>query len=506
MNPASRAHLRAQLAAKARESAAEARRLAAECEAARTLRRDLDIVWILPAFGAAIGLVALAVGHVPNLLHPAGMLLAMLLGLGLRMAWKAYGAWRKPVDPVAALNAFDAQVGGRGRLVAAHEFLAAGAEGSFETATIEDAAARLDGHLGERLTLEARGPLFDDKAGPHLVAAAVLLLLHTLLFLHFEREVPNAGREDVAALDGGAPAPDEVRAAPTGDAGADGDPAPRPNDVQDPRERPAPEPKEAQPGAKLPDSMLPSAGESGEGKSADAETQSTPSESRGAPSGQQPAPPKERAPQLDSKKEQEKKPSADDARRESKPEEEQGGASAGRGSAKGSNRNTTTSKWTGKDQVTTPDDQEIEEDEDTEDESEEQKNRGGMQPNLRDRRPPVSRDLRIGFGNQPSPDANGRGGPSEPKKSRGTASLVLGVPIPDRVKGQPNPGPTRITQERIEPTPEDAPDRPTEPRGERTLPLDPLTRPAPPEPTTQLTPWQRQLITRYLGARRQAQP
>ena len=52
--------------------------------------------------------------------------------------------------------------------------------------------------------------------------------------------------------------------------------------------------------------------------------------------------------------------------------------------------------------------------------------------------------MQIGFGNRPSPDANGRGGPSQAKKSRGTASLILGVPIPDHIKGQPNPGKTKI--------------------------------------------------------------
>ena len=62
--------------------------------------------------------------------------------------------------------------------------------------------------------------------------------------------------------------------------------------------RPAPtapltnaQPKPDSAAAKLPDSMLPSAGESGQGKSSDAQTQSSPSESRGAPSGQTPAPP-----------------------------------------------------------------------------------------------------------------------------------------------------------------------------------------------------------------------
>ena len=160
------------------------------------------------------------------------------------------------------------------------------------------------------------------------------------------------------------------------------------------------------------------------------------------------------------------------------------------GSARGSNRNPTASNWQSKDQQGTPDEDEVEDDDDIEDEDEEQENRGGMQPNLRDRKPPVSRDLRIGFGNNPNPDANGRGGPSEQKKSRGTASLVLGVPVPDRVKGQPNPGRTRITQERVEPRAEQAGATVAEERAPSALPVGPVAR-------TSLRPWMRSLVTDY---------
>ena len=69
----------------------------------------------------------------------------------------------------------------------------------------------------------------------------------------------------------------------------------------------------------------------------------------------------------------------------------------------------------------------------------------------------MNRDLQIGFGNGKNPDANGRGGPSAMKKSRGVAALVLGVPIPDMIKGKPGPGRTKVTQERIEPKAEEAP-------------------------------------------------
>ena len=108
----------------------------------------------------------------------------------------------------------------------------------------------------------------------------------------------------------------------------------------------------------------------------------------------------------------------------------------------------------------------------------------------------MSRDLRIGFGNRPNPDANGRGGPSAPKKSRGVASLVLGVPIPDRVKGQPNPGKTKITQERIEPREEEATSAEAGDRGMRAGPLGRLG-------PVEMTPWMRQLVRDYFRTRRE---
>ncbi len=75
--------------------------------------------------------------------------------------------------------------------------------------------------------------------------------------------------------------------------------------------------------------------------------------------------------------------------------------------------------------------------------------RGGTQPSLRDRRPPPSRDLSLYQpGDQPG---KGRGGPTPPKKDRGTAALILGVPLPDTIKGLPNPGTSRVEQERTSP-------------------------------------------------------
>jgi hypothetical protein len=75
---------------------------------------------------------------------------------------------------------------------------------------------------------------------------------------------------------------------------------------------------------------------------------------------------------------------------------------------------------------------------------------GGIQPMLKDRNEAPSNDL--GISGEEGPPGTGRGGPTPPKKSRGTASLVLGVPIPDFVRGRVGPGTTKITHERVEPS------------------------------------------------------
>ncbi|HHI68468.1 MAG TPA: hypothetical protein ENJ97_03990 [Planctomycetes bacterium] len=89
------------------------------------------------------------------------------------------------------------------------------------------------------------------------------------------------------------------------------------------------------------------------------------------------------------------------------------------------------------------------EDQEVNEEKRRSRQRGGTQPSLRDRRPPPSRDLALSQpGDQPG---KGRGGPTPPKKDRGTAALILGLPLPDTIKGLPNPGTSRVEQERTSP-------------------------------------------------------
>lgn len=128
------------------------------------------------------------------------------------------------------------------------------------------------------------------------------------------------------------------------------------------------------------------------------------------------------------------------------------------------------------------DDPEVEDDP-VEDESDEQEQRGGVMPMRRGDNRPAARELSISGDGPPD---QGRGGPTPPKKARGTASLVLGLRLADAVRGQPNPGTAKTSLEQIPPRPSAAAaglarsvpvGRPTTPQSQRRpTPFLPLLR------------------------------
>jgi len=129
-------------------------------------------------------------------------------------------------------------------------------------------------------------------------------------------------------------------------------------------------------------------------------------------------------------------------------EGEQMGATVGQGGSGGGAMSPVRSPWAQRDRTGDEPLPENPADEDVEDEIEEEEARGGTQPHMRDRKAATSRDLSI---SGPGEGGEGRGGPTPHKKARGTASLVLGVPVPDFVRGLLNPGTTKVTHERVEP-------------------------------------------------------
>jgi hypothetical protein len=232
------------------------------------------------------------------------------------------------------------------------------------------------------------------------------------------------------------------------------------------------------------------------GRSAAAAAASGASESKGAPSNQSQASEAPPEPAKRLAKRPKESSSGDESPPKPRDPEAKSGATAGRGAASGSGKSPSASPWASKDQVTSDDEEELEEDEEVDDEFDDSEARGGVQPQLRDRKPPVNRDLTIGFGNLQDPDASGRGGPSEQKKSRGVASLVLGVPIPDHVKGRPSPGRTKVTQERVEPEEEESAAVEATARSPREDPIGPIAHP-------DLLPWMRELVRGYFAALRE---
>lgn len=135
----------------------------------------------------------------------------------------------------------------------------------------------------------------------------------------------------------------------------------------------------------------------------------------------------------------------------SKPENrEPPGSTAGQSGTGGGSMSPVRSAWNQKDQSSDSQAEENPTDERIEEESSEDEARAGTQPGMKDRRGATSRELSISAMGE---GGDGRGGPSEPKKARGTASMVLGVPIPDFVRGLLNPGTTKVTHERVQPKP-----------------------------------------------------
>jgi len=132
--------------------------------------------------------------------------------------------------------------------------------------------------------------------------------------------------------------------------------------------------------------------------------------------------------------------------------------------------------WTQKTRGNSQSLEDADDEEDVDESREGNKARGGVQPHLKDRRKTPSRELSMGLGQTSKKPGDGRGGPGQPKKSRGTASLVLGVPLPDFVKGRLLPGRTKTTKERTQPVPMPGEPAVAAAAAPRTLPEAPQSR------------------------------
>lgn len=372
-----------------------------------------------------------------------------------------------------------------GRLLAADDFVRADAAGPFVAAALEEGSAALQRARNLQFPADAAAPGVRTRA---LVAGLAAVLLAWFL-------TRGTAPPDVQLADSDAGVNPTLQSSPEGRAPetpAESEPPATPEPRPEPQSKPATRGERAdsaQDGTPPSDRVKDSKGRTKGGRSSAAKSSSGSGASRGAPSSQS----QESAESEESAKpgKRPKEGKAEEPESENKQEEDASGATAGRGSGSGSTKNPSTSDWTSKDHIEAQPDDDQGEDADVDDEESDSEARGGVQPSLRDRRPPVNRDLQIGFASgRPDPEANGRGGPSPQKKSRGVASLVLGVPIPDHIKGRANPGRTKVTQERVEPEAEDSSPAAAEARRARETSVGTIER-------HELTPWMRELVRNY---------
>ncbi|MDG2130692.1 MAG: hypothetical protein P8K08_22025 [Fuerstiella sp.] len=396
-----------------------------------------------------------------------------------------------------ALRAADEQIGSSDRIVTADEFLRRTSRDGFMQAAVEDA---VDWAAGGRDTVLDRGPAEFSVSRSSLwpVPVAITALVLAGLLTQLER----ATVADSPAGHTVTPVSDSTSVEQT--------PTPKKQLLTTNDQQPPPKQIDSSPdqhsqravnrqgaaNAAIPDNAEESQGKVNEGETRESRQSANPSSAKGSPSASgQPSRPGDQT-KTTPKKKQQVTPKNDRKKKPRKQNDKPSGATAGQGSSKGSDNNAAPSDWASTSQAATPDDKDIEDEDSVDDEEEEQESRGGVQPNMRDRRTPVNRDLQIGFGtDRPNPDANGRGGPGGQKKSRGVASLVLGVPIPDRVNGQPNKGRIRITQQRITPEAEQSDQGPAQNRSPRDGIVGPIHHP-------DFSPWLQDLVKRYFLDRR----
>lgn len=135
-------------------------------------------------------------------------------------------------------------------------------------------------------------------------------------------------------------------------------------------------------------------------------------------------------------------------------------------------------------------DQDVDQESDDE-EDEEQEAASAAKPMLNQRKAPVDRQLTpSGVGFEENENANGRGGPGGLKKTRGVAAMLLGVPMPDKLRSQINVGRIKVQRERSVPIPNQVQTTNSENRGQMDENVGTFSR-------TEMKPWMRDVAKKY---------
>ena len=399
---------------------------------------------------------------------------------------------REKTDRRICLTLFDRLLDFKGRLQTADEFLLRGSASPFEQAAVEDAAPFVRQALDAELpAVRTPPPELRPRRWP-LGAASVLVLAAAVLLA----DLPAVQGTPMVEL------PDELptELATVDQAVAEEDPEP-------------PLPKESSRrsliGQRLAALSEPSPegdaertarSETGTGDTRSSSAKSSTAASLARQAGKAAAgasgegTSRENKPRERPAKPRRENPSHPEETKEEQPETSKG-VSGGTGRSSGS-RTSSSDQPPANDKARNDETEADATDDAEEEEDEEQKSASTSKPMLNNRKAAVDRSLSpSGLSDQENDQANGRSGPSGLKKTRGVAAMLLGVPMPDHLRGKSNPGRIKVERERADPEPKTSLAAAATVRGSRRESIGYL-------PHLALAPWMRNTIRDYFLAER----
>ena len=358
------------------------------------------------------------------------------------------------IDRRIALTFYDHQLGVKDRLQIADEFTQKERLSDFEKAAVADATEYVDKALAAKLPPVTLASASLDSSRWKLAAVGAVVLIAAGLLNQAEFDFADDSSsptldQRIASVDSRKDsAPEDPLAIEEEEA------------TTQPEAQPVPQPSQKKKSGKPAEGsepVEPSKASPGTPKAAstasDQESASQQNKSGSAGAGSS----SESSGSKDKKKKKEKPAGKQKKKSPTKPKpptEQEKSSAAGVASGKGntSGQNPATSeKESAADKAQQEEDGSNDDDPEAE-EDEEQKANSNVNPKKSKRKAPVDRRLSPSrSGNQENDQANGRGGASGLKKTRGVAAMLLGVPMPDRLQGTPNPGRTKSIQEQSQP-------------------------------------------------------
>jgi hypothetical protein len=426
-------------------------------EVSARLRQGLDVylksLLVVAGLFLVLRALAYAVGmpETVNWMHLIS--LAVILGV-VTFGYALFrGVWGNPVHVTGAAERLDLSQVTHNRIATAIALLRSGDDSQFAQAAICDGFEHL-----EKLQSEQPHVELSTTSWRRMGICLVISLTMALAGQFLQAGPRPADRGDPATTDRSLlaktdSAPEQVipdikpapskRTVSRGDRRATGDIPPRDDDIgQSDTGQRAERGKESR-----------SEGPAGRHAAGKSRTSQSSSDSRSAASGAGgKSEPGKSEPGKNKKPRRTKKPTAGQPKVQQK--NQKGGSINARGSSGSGSMRTAQNEWSSKVKAKSGDNDDFEQEEEPDEEMDPDKQRLGAQPALKSRTSRLSRELSLSMGTGLSNDMmKGRGGPGAQKKARGVATMIMGVPVPGFVKGRLLPGPTKSTQEEVEPSP-----------------------------------------------------